>query len=345
MEHSISKMPRPVRRRLKKIAQQSRSAIHSRRATALLLRYEKWSYSEIGRQLQASRTSIKRWESLYLQFGEAGLVPERGGRPPETVNGLVCSKLLELIEEQPSRYGYARSRWTSEMLAEQIREQLKQFIHASTVRRLLPKLGVNWRRARPTLLIQDPQKSCKMKKIKHTLENCSSQEPVFYVDEVDVDLNPRIGNCWSLRGQQATIPTPGKNVKRYLCGALHATTGRVLWVEWERKTTDIFLLMMAELRRQYRRAKTINLILDNYRIHKSHKVALFLKQNPKFRLYFQPAYHPWVNKIELLWKKLHDTVTRNHRYSTINQLMNAVNEFMTNASNKFGVQLALAKVG
>jgi hypothetical protein len=49
-----------------------------------------------------------------------------------------------------------------------------------------------------------------MKAIKQALENCEPQEPVFYVDEVDVDLNPRIGSCWSLKGQQAIIPTPGK---------------------------------------------------------------------------------------------------------------------------------------
>ena len=76
----------------------------------------------------------------------------------------------------------------------------------------------------------------------------------------------------------------------------------------------------------------IRLILDNYRIHKSKKVTLFLRHNRKFKLLFQLTYHPWVNKIELLWKKLHDSVTRNHRYSTINQVMEAVQTFMENAS-------------
>ena len=71
---------------------------------------------------------------------------------------------------------------------------------------------------------------------------------------------------------------------------------------------------------------------------------LFLKHNPKFKLLFQPVYHPWVNKIELFWKKLHDTVTRNHRYSTINQLMRAVREFMKNTSTKFGTELAIFKI-
>ena len=166
---------------------------------------------------------------------------------------------------------------------------------------------------------------------------------VFYVDEVDIDLSPRPVNCWSIKGKQQAIPTPGKNVKRYLWGALHAQTDKVIWVEWEKKNTDIFLLMTAELRKRYRKAKQIRLILDNDKIHKSKKAKLFLKHNPKFKLTFQPVYHPRVNKIELLWKKLPDTVTRNHRFSTINQLMNAVHRFMKNASTRYGSELALCK--
>ena len=49
---------------------------------------------------------------------------------------------------------------------------------------------------------------------------------VFYVDEADVDLNPRIGSGWMRRGQQTAVPTPGQNQKHYIGGALHAHTGQ-----------------------------------------------------------------------------------------------------------------------
>lgn len=42
----------------------------------------------------------------------------------------------------------------------------------------------------------------------------------------------------------------------------------------------------------------------------------------------------WENNIEKLWKKLHDTVTRNHRHTTMPTLMRAVTCFM-NASQPF----------
>ena len=48
--------------------------------------------------------------------------------------------------------------------------------------------------------------------------------------ESDVGLNPRIGSGWMRRGKQMAAPTPGQNQKNYLEGALHAHTGKLVWV-------------------------------------------------------------------------------------------------------------------
>lgn len=64
--------------------------------------------------------------------------------------------------------------------------------------------------------------------------------------------------------------------------------------------------MLEKLRHHYRRANTITLILDNYIIHKSKQTERWLKDNLK------PVYSPWVDHIERLWHKQHETITRNH---------------------------------
>jgi len=341
--NSIDKIRRPVRRRLQTIIQKHKDANYRRRAIAIMLLNEGHSVSDTALRVKASRNSIRDWRSRYERHGEVGLIPEAAGRPAETVTDKLCTALLLLIQEEPRAYGYLRSRWTSEMLAAQINEQIKIPVHASTLRRLLPKLGIIWNRARPTLCIKDPAKTAKMKAINKALKNASEKTPVFYVDEVDIDFNPRIGNAWMMKGHQTAIPTPGKNQKRYLAGALNTVTGNVVWVEWEKKNSDIFILMMAELRKRYRKAKTITLIADNYIIHKSNRTRCFLEHNKKFNILFQPVYHPWVNKIELLWKQLHDNVTRNHRHSTMNKLMTAVNTFMVSVSPFPGTSVQLVK--
>ena len=332
MSNSITKIIRPVRRRLQKIAPFNTDANYRRRAKAVLLLSNGFNQSDVFDLLCASRTSIRKWVKLYKQFGESGLIPEQKGRQAFSITEGICVRLMERVKVQPREYGWFASRWTSELLANQINDEFETKIHSSTIRRLLPKLGVAWNRASPTLCIQDKEKDRKMKEINQALSSANAEHPVFYVDEADIDLNPRIGYCWSIKGKQTRIPTPGQNKKHYLAGALNATTGQVIWVEWERKNSFLFLRMMAEIRKRYRQAKTIRLIVDNYIIHKSGITKNFLDHNKKFQLLFQPVYHPWVNKIELVWKQLHDTVTRNHRHATMNQLMENVRKFMDHVS-------------
>ena len=167
-----------------------------------------------------------------------------------------------------------------------------------------------------------------MQAIEAALADEDRYTEVFYVDEADVDLNPRIGSGWMRRGEQTAVPTPGQNQKHYIAGALHAHTGRLVWVEHERKTSVLFVKLLEALRGQYRRAKRIVLILDNYKIHKSQMVERWLVKNVKFRLLFQPVYHPWVNVIERLWKAMHDTVTRNHRCRSMYELCQLVARFL-----------------
>ena len=329
MIHSVTNIPRPTRRRLTRVAKRSPDHQHVRRALAMLALWETRScVSEVARRVCAARSTVNRWRSLYEEYGEQGLVPQRRGRTQWKSNDEVLTCLESLLEDTPQSLGYLRSRWSSELLAKVLGERTGVAVHASTVRRWLALLHFGYRRARPTLHIRDPRKAERMQAIEAALANQGGGTEVFYVDEADVDLNPRIGLAWMRRGVQQAIPTPGKNRKHYVAGALNARTGRVIWTEYERKSTPLFLGLLHQLRGSYRAAKRIVLIADNYIIHKSRAVQRWLEQNPKFEILFQPVYHPWVNKIELFWKSMHDTVTRNHQCRTIDELMGHVRRFL-----------------
>lgn len=344
MEPSIPSLPRAARRRLMRVVHKTRDKDHARRALAILQLAEGLAVSEVARQLCAARSTVYRWWGRFETEGERGLESTPPGRTPWTLTPAVAERLGELLRERPRVFGYLRSRWTSQMLAREITVQLGVLIHSSTVRRWLPRLGFRWRRARPTLCKRDPAKAEKLTAIAQALARASGREPVFYVDEADVDLNPRIGAAWMRRGKQTAIPTPGTNQKRYLAGALDARTGAVLWTEAPSKGSELFLSLLRELRGTYRSARRIVLIVDNYVIHRSQATRRWLEQNPKFELLFQPVYHPWVNRIERLWKQLHENITRNHCYPKLESLMQAVRTFLHVVQPFPGSAPALAKV-
>jgi putative transposase len=174
------------------------------------------------------------------------------------------------------------------------------------------------------------------------VKRASDEDEVFYLDEADIDLNPRIGATYIRRGKQLVVLTPGSNVKRYVAGALNARTGKVVWVVAERKNSSLFLALVDALRRTYRRARRIHIVLDNFIIHKSTQTRRHLAHaGARIRLHFLPPYSPESNVIERLWKQLHDHVTRNHTHRTIEALMEAVDAFLRCVQPFPGTQVSL----
>ncbi|CAM4042628.1 Integrase core domain protein [Vibrio aerogenes CECT 7868] len=325
---------RAERRRIIKKMHKTKDKDHYRHLNAILLLADGQTVTKVSLLLAAARSSVNRWIHWYTEYGLKGLESLSRGRTSVLPFVQIAAILKTLIEINPQHLGYQRSRWSTELMAMEVNRIFDLKVHASTIRRWLPKLGIVWRRAVPTLHIKDPEKEAKLARIKQALEQCDIDHPVFYEDEVDIHLNPKIGADWMHqgKGQQKKVVTPGQNAKHYLAGALHATTGKVTYVASASKSSELFIAMLECLKRQYRRAKTITLIVDNYIIHKSKKIQSWLKKNPKFILLFQPVYSPWVNKIEKLWHALHETVTRNHQCKTMWQLLQRVRYFLDNVS-------------
>jgi len=328
----IAPIHRNERRQMQKIIHKTRDKNYARRLIAMLMLHRGDTLTYVAKTLCAARSTVGRWINWFTFSGIEGLRSLLSGRQKKWPVQAMLRALNVLIQYSPQDFGYLRSRWSTEILTIEINKLFHSTLHPGSLRRWLPEAGIVWRRAAPTLHIRDPHKEEKMAAIKNALEKNSADHPVFYEDEVDIDLNPKIGSDWQIKGKQKRIPTPGKNEKHYLAGTLHARTGRVNYVSGTSKNSDLFISMLNLLKRTYRSAKTITLIVDNYIIHKSIKTLEWLKMNPKFIVIYQPVYSPWVNKIELLWLSLHETVTRNHQCRTMWQLLQNVRQFMKAAS-------------
>lgn len=237
---------------------------------------------------------------------------------------------------------WQRTTWTLELLGVQLTLDAGVRLSASHVRNVLLANQVRRRRPRVGLRIPVRGRRRVLNEIDRLVERADAEDEVFYVDEADIDLNPRIGTTYMRRGKQLVVLTPGKNVKRYVAGALNARSGKVVHVVAERKNSEFFLALVDALRRAYRRARRIHLVLDNFIIHKSRRTLRHLARlGGRIVLHFLPPYSPESNVIERLWKQLHDHVTRNHTHRAIEPLMEAVDEFIEGAQPFPGAQVSL----
>ncbi len=144
---------------------------------------------------------------------------------------------------------------------------------------------------------------------------------------------PSITGCWTKRGSQRKVATPGTNQKRYGFGAVNAITGGIIRLIRERENSDSFCALLHGIVACYCRGETWNgpkvvLVIDNFIIHRSKATNRVLERYAdRLEVCQLPTYAPQLNVIELLWKHLRRKVTHNHLFESIAALVAAVEQF------------------
>ena len=285
--------------------------------------------SEIAAVLFCSRSSVYRVVNAYragtLTFDCPTAEDARRARVRVLTPPLQQS-LLALLGTVPWACGWCRTRWSCATLALEVQARRGVQVSAETVRRWLHELGWVWKRAKLAAKDDDPQRVEKLARIRYAFEHLSARATLFFADELDISLLPKVGYQWVPKGEQLEVLTPGTNDKRYLAGALDVRRGTIVYRVWWRKTHGLFLDLLATLDRDYPPTQFTRLyvVVDNYKIHKAQAVEQWLARHPRFEVLFLPTYCPQANPIERAFGDVHDKCTRNHKRKRLRTVVHDV---------------------
>jgi transposase len=307
-----------------------------RRAQIVLLVADGWSYRQVRAAMYCSFDLIRQCVVTFQQGGSAAILKREQSQPAVVPRWLLTIQRW-LQTKTPQDFGYFRSRWSCAALAETLAWQTGTRLSGETIRRGLAQLGWVWRRPRPVIGLNDPQYDETIQAIRDLLSTLPQNETALFQDEVDVNLNPKIGSCWMLRGQQAEVRTPGNNEKRHVAGSLHWRTGTLLVSQpGKRRNTELFLAHLDDLRRSLRSYRKIHVICDNAAFHQSRKVKQYLDRwRHRIDIHFLPKYAPESNPVERVWWHFHETITRNHRCQTLQQLLDQSYDWFAHAGGHY----------
>jgi transposase len=325
------RLSRAQRRRLQRLDRKTRDADLRVRCRIVLKVDQGLSGRAAAREVGCVPSTAARIEAGFLDLGEASLLDHRSENGQRKVDEDFRQGLREILLAQPECFGFERTTWSLELLAQVAAEKLRVQISVGHLRKVLKQLKVRWGCAEPIVGCPWPagRRQRRIRGLRERQGHPGKREVILFEDEVDIHLNPRIGRDWMLPGQQKRVLTPGTNQKAYIAGAYDPRTGRIICVDGDRKAVWLLLNLLRALLSVYRSARKIHLILDNYAIHKSRLLALFLQTiGQKIRLHFLPPYCPEENRIELLWRDVHDNVTRNHRCWGIQDLLDRVASYL-----------------
>jgi transposase len=294
------------------------------------------SPTEIAAVLFCSRSTVYRVVKAYRAGQWEGLVegeetgPERSPRRLTVLSPALRRSVLAILHSVPHLCGWGRTRWSCATIALELHTRRGLAVSAETVRRWLHELDWVWKRAKLSAKDDDPQRVEKLARIRVAFEQMQAGVVLFFADELDISLLPKVGYQWMPKGTQVEIMTPGTNEKRYLAGALDITTGTISHCIWYRKTTGLFLDLLDTLDRAYPARAFFHLyvVADNAKIHHAVEVEQWLAAHPRFELLYLPTYCPRANPIERTFGDVHDKCTRNHTRKRLWHLVRDVEQHL-----------------
>ena len=301
----------------------------------LLLCAAQRSPTEIAAVLFCSRSTVYRVVQGYRAGQWEGLTAEESAatassRRQTWLSPTLRRSVLGILHSAPRLCGWCRTRWSCATVALELFVRRGITVSAETVRRWLHEGGWEWKRAKLSAKDDDPERVEKLARIRCAFERLWAGATLFFADELDISLLPKVGYQWMPKGAQVEVMTPGTNEKRYLAGALDITTGKITQCVWYRKQTGLFLDLLATLDRTpptslYRQ---LTVVVDNAKIHKATKVQQWLAAHPRFEVLYLPTYCPRANPIERAFGDVHDQCTRNHTRKQMWRLVQDVHQHL-----------------
>jgi len=299
-----------------------------------LLSARGYSVPQIAEIFAVGEDVVREWLHRYAREGPSGLDDRpRPGRPPR--DRLARHIVDTQASQSPRAVGLVQSCWTVGLLAAFLLARLRLPLSPSSVRRHLKAGG--WRWARPRLAPAahapagqrkaDPASEWKLAQIARSL---AATATVLFLDECEVQLLPVIRSMW-MKGPRVRVPTPGRNAKRAVFGALDARTGALQYAIRERKRAVDFVAFLEQLVRAYPTG-ALGLVLDNVVTHDAKLVRAWLArpEHARVHLLWLPKYSAHEhNPIERVWGIMKDKLAANRLHGSIEALAAEAERFLT----------------
>ena len=293
------------------------------RAQIVLHAAEGMANTHIAEAIGVSVVTVREWRRRFDSEGIASLTQVRPGRGRKRV--IDAHKVRRIVHDTLHTRPRGATHWSCRTMARRHR------VSPATIQRIWDAHGLQPHRVETFKLSRDPEFVDKLTDIVGLYLNPPDKAAVICVDEKS-------------QIQALDRTQPGLPMKRGRCGTMthdyrrHGTTslfaaldvldGTVIGNCYERHRHQEFLKFLRRLDRAFPKGKALHLILDNYGTHKHPNVTAWLGKHPRFHLHFTPTGCSWLNLIERWFGQLTDRQLRRGAFTSVDDLIDAINEFI-----------------
>jgi transposase len=162
--------------KIERAIRQDKRAEVRQRSTGIRLLHLGHKPEAVAEQQMVSVPTIYNWHRVWREQGIEGLANKpKTGRPSKATERY-CQKLEEMLEKEPSEFGYRFAIWTSDRLRAHLEKETGILLSESRFRALLKKRGYRYRRPKHDLShLQDKTAKKKAEKLLEEMKKRASE--------------------------------------------------------------------------------------------------------------------------------------------------------------------------
>lgn len=318
------------RKLLKKISTCSKYKQVRNRAKCIILLSEGWSLSQVTKIFEVSRKTIYNWVSKWEKEGLPGLYNQKGRGRKSLLTQEQENQVKDWVKQEPKNL---------RKVINKINESWSIKLHKETVKRIIKKLKMTWRRMKRGLSkeAEEWELEVKLPKLRGFLEQESKGEiEIRYLDQSGFSLTPYIPYGWQEKKETLILKSRiGKRIN------VMGLMGRNQELDYQIIKGSINSQNVIDFLDKY--SKKINkktmVILDQASIHTSD---IFVDKYEEWKqkeleIFWLPAYSPQLNLIEILWKFIKYEWIEIEAYNSQNRLI----KYLKNVLDNFGSQYVI----
>ena len=297
---------------------------HVWRCRIVLLTAAGLGTNAIMREAGVAKTAVWRWQERFMQEGVDGLLRDKTrppGKPPLPRD--VVDKVVALTQSEPRG---ETTHWTAPAMAQ------ATGISVSSVQRIWKAHGLAPHRCRRFKLSNDPLFAAKLRHVVGLYVDPPAHAIVLSLDEKS-QIQALDRTQPGLPMKKGRLGTMTHDYKRHgtttLFAALDVLEGKVIGRCMQRHRHQEFIRFLNAIEAEVPVGKIVEVILDNYAVHKHPKVRAWLDRHPRFTFHFTPKSASWLNAVEGFFAKLTRRRLKRGVFRSIVDLQAAINRFLT----------------
>ncbi|UJS20974.1 MAG: IS630 family transposase [Candidatus Brocadia sp.] len=260
---------------------------------------------DIAEGMRLNRSTVFGWLRKYRQHGLKQLKSRKTTGAPSKLEQRTILKLMDLLRQPATDYGFASDLWTGPRVRILIRNKFGIKMHRDYMPRFLRRLGLVRKSPERRALEQDIKEVRRWKRYelpRITRSASQSKGIILYGDESVFKPIPHVGKTWPFPDGKPNVRVSGKKgISVAVTSAVSAQGHLLFQIATTHFNSGTLIKFMKSLHRHFINRKLF-FIIDGAPCHKAKGVGRFALENASWlSLHYLPGYSPELNPDEEVW--------------------------------------------